>query len=194
MQEPRDELIHRLDNQYRALIDKYESLLDVYNQSRDNCDHHLQESRQYQEALSLREELGSLIDISVDVTMDLNKSDCSIYDLNQSESIIENIVQSPDSIYNLHQQPEIEINQKTSDVEDHQNLSYCSENHSESSGYCDQVEDDDEDAVDNYDDDDNIRTFASQTDITYNKQGLEHPTQNYQIIFQQIFSLLKNNT
>ena len=65
-QESREELISRLDSQYRALIDKYESLLDVYNQTRDSRD---QEHVTSETGPSIREELG-LMEVSMD-TLDI---------------------------------------------------------------------------------------------------------------------------
>ena len=65
-QESREELIGRLDSQYRALIDKYESLLDVYNQTREarDLEHVTSET-----GPSIREELG-LMEVSMD-TLDI---------------------------------------------------------------------------------------------------------------------------
>ena len=76
--ESREELISRLDSQYRALIDKYESLLDVYNQTREPS----RGPDNVTAGPSIREELGLM-----EVSMDMLDLVCGGRDVDYSEEI-----------------------------------------------------------------------------------------------------------
>merc|ERR1711970_1331898 len=77
-EETQDELITRLDGQYRALIDKYEDLLEMFNQTRRENQDHMAGHQQ----MSLQEELSSsdykvelinmdMLNISHDVSLNI---------------------------------------------------------------------------------------------------------------------------
>ena len=111
-QESREELIGRLDSQYRALIDKYESLLDVYNQTRESRD---LEHVTSETGPSIREELG-LMEVSMD-TLDI---------------VTEGRGEEGDTVYCLDKDG----------VKEDENIAAVCEMYSESSssGYCDNSE------------------------------------------------------
>jgi len=82
-EETQDELITRLDTQYRALIEKYEDLLELFNQTRRE-NQSIHRTPGYQQ-VSLHEELSSsdyrvevldMLDISHDVSLNISYDGC----------------------------------------------------------------------------------------------------------------------
>ena len=115
-------MITRLDSQYRALIDKYEYLLDVYNQTRapESDLDHVPHVSPLSVPVSLREEL-SMLDLRVDMT-DVMEVSQDILDISAGDEKCDDHDRDEENAINV-----------CKDL----TFTSASEHDSESSGFCD---------------------------------------------------------
>ena len=164
-QESREELIGRLDSQYRALIDKYESLLDVYNQTREarDLEHVTSET-----GPSIREELG-LMAVSMD-TLDIVTEE-------EQEDRVNDEMTLTDASHCLEKDK----------VKEDENIATVCELYSESSssGYCDNSEPEELDM------ETEVTMMESESQESPAQTETRHITR-HQTIFSQMFALLNS--
>ena len=169
-QESREELISRLDSQYRALIDKYESLLDVYNQTRDSRD---QEHVTSETGPSIREELG-LMEVSMD-TLDIVTEGRDPGDRGASEGAVE---EEGDPV-----RGQAYILDKDGVKEDENMATVCEMySSSSSSGYCDNSEPEELD----------MEAEETLEETESPAQTQTRHIRRHQTIFSQMFALLNS--
>ena len=159
-------MITRLDAQYRALIDKYESLLDVYNQTRAPEAHITSRGH-----VSLQEELG-MMEISLDVVDMMNVS----HDVSVHMAISGQEDNYACEYVNVDVVDEDE-NDVQCDVVTNNHSSYTSENCSESSGFCDNSSEEDLDTSDNLVDNNETVDMNEKSDIL---ETVSHITKEFQ--------------
>ena len=147
-------MITRLDAQYRALIDKYESLLDVYNQTRAPEAHITSGGH-----VSIQEELG-MMEISLDVVDMMNVShDVSLHIANTGQDDNEDSCEYVNSDAVNEDENDVQCTTIANDA------SYTSEICSESSGFCDNSSEEDLDTSDAIDDNNDTIDMNEKSDI-----------------------------